>query len=476
MKRFLILVIGLAMIAAGIPEAIPARATGILTWQDCISPQQLINAGDYHTVAVREDGTVVAVGLNQPEFWKPAQCEVGGWTDVIAVSAGYRKTIGLRRDGTVLYAGVRTYGQGDVEGWKDIVAVSAGGNHSVGLKRDGTVLACGFNEGGQCSVGEWRDIVAISAGEGFTLGLRADGTVVATGWIDRGRLDVGGWTGIRAVSAGATYSAGLREDGTAVAAGINIYGDPMPLEDWRDLAALASCANYVLGLGRDGAVIGADARWVNLIAVDRDANGNHSVGLRRDGTAFADGNNDYGQCDVSGWQNLMTVPRGPDFADGPWQAEPGAERRPAAASQPAEGLMQGASAEFLYGTWKGTYTLTGSENLDKAGLSEDAADRYRAILGKPIFFQLMFSETGVEVTAQTAQSDVQRVGTLPAVKLENGLFSLSLQDSGGTVRLEGGLYQKDGTTTIHGRYWLISGSPEGVAVTLSFDFIVLREP
>ncbi len=305
---------------------LPAGASQRLTWRDCISPQQLISAGNDHTVAVRADGTVAAAGRNDTQWYSPAQCDVNGWTEVIAVSAGDNKTIALRRDGTVLYAGIRDYGQGDVDGWTDIAAISAGSNHCVGLRRDGTVLACGSNDGGQCNVAEWTDIVAVSAGNGYTLGLRADGTVTAAGsngYMDRsGRMDVGGWSGIRAIAAGGFYSIGLRDDGTAVTAGINYYREPMPVDDWRGLASVCSAAGYCLGLGLDGAVIGADERWSNLIAVDRDPDGNHSVGLRRDGTAFADGDNSYGQCDVSGWQNLMTVPQSPDFADGRYTEKP----------------------------------------------------------------------------------------------------------------------------------------------------------
>ena len=34
------------------------------------------------------------------------------------------------------------------------------------------------------------------------------------------------------------------------------------------------------------------------------ANGYQSIGLKSDGTVVAVGNNDYGQCDVSGWTDI----------------------------------------------------------------------------------------------------------------------------------------------------------------------------
>ena len=54
--------------------------------------------------------------------------------------------------------GDNKYGQCDVSGWKDIVAISAGDYHTVGLKSDGTVVAVGRNEKGQCNVSDWTGI------------------------------------------------------------------------------------------------------------------------------------------------------------------------------------------------------------------------------------------------------------------------------------------------------------------------------
>lgn len=81
---------------------------------------------------------------------------------VISTKNGH--TIGLKSDGTVLAVGRNGDGQCNVSGWTDIVSVCAGGNHSVGLKSDGTVLAVGHNGYGQCNVSGWTDIVAVSAG------------------------------------------------------------------------------------------------------------------------------------------------------------------------------------------------------------------------------------------------------------------------------------------------------------------------
>ena len=114
-----------------------------------------ISAGDFHTVGLKSDGTVVAVGSNEY-----GQCDVSGWRNIVAVSEGDFHTVGLKSDGTVVAVGSNKYGKCDVSGWRNIVAVSAGDFHTVGLKSDGTVVAVGSNEYGKCDVSGWTDIKA----------------------------------------------------------------------------------------------------------------------------------------------------------------------------------------------------------------------------------------------------------------------------------------------------------------------------
>ena len=109
-----------------------------------------ISAGSGHTVGLKSDGTIVAVGLNSY-----GQCNVSGWDDIVAISARYWHTVGLKSDGTIVAVGLNSYGQCNVSGWDDIVAISAGGGHTVGLKSDGTVVAVGWNNDGQCDVSGW---------------------------------------------------------------------------------------------------------------------------------------------------------------------------------------------------------------------------------------------------------------------------------------------------------------------------------
>ena len=258
-----------------------------------------LSAGGYHSLGLREDGTVVAWGDNDD-----GQCDAPA-EKFVAVSAsrveiGY--SLGLREDGTVVAWGDNGAGQCDAPAEK-FVAVSAGGCHSLGLREDGTVVAWGDNGDGQCDAPAEK-FVAVSAGWGHSLGLREDGTVVAWGYNDAGECDAPAEKFV-AVSAGAAdlgHNLGLREDGTVVAWGDNGAGEcDAPAGKF---AAVSAGYSYSLGLREDGTVVAwggngageCDAPAEKFVAVS--AGWGHSLGLREDGTVVAWGSNYYGRCDV----------------------------------------------------------------------------------------------------------------------------------------------------------------------------------
>ena len=188
---------------------------------------KFITSGYYHTVGLKADGTVVAVGDNED-----GQCNVEDWTDIVAVAVGRAHTVGLKADGTVVAVGSNGFNQCNVEDWTDIVAISAGDYHTVGLKADGSVVAVGDNRYGQCNVKDWTDIVAVATASDHTVGLKADGTVVAVGRNESGECNVEDWTDIVAVAAGQLHTVGLKADGTVVAVGNNTNGK-CEVENWK---------------------------------------------------------------------------------------------------------------------------------------------------------------------------------------------------------------------------------------------------
>lgn len=282
------------------------------------SARQCAAAKERHSVAIRADGTVVAVG--DSTF---GRCDVGNWRDIVSVSVGKFHTVGLRADGTVVAVGDNRYNKCDVSRWRDVISVSAGDFGTVGLRKDGTCFAIGSDTFCYDRVCAWTDICAISAGACHTVGLKHDGTVVSAGDNTYGQCDVQGWTDIVAVSARFHHTVGLKADGTVVATRYmgpkNEYFNQCDVEGWSDIVDISVGGIHSAGVKKDGTVVATRAvpgkiyghllvgQWRNICAVF--CGSLHTLGLRADGTMVSCGNNEYGQCNVVDWSGLMLPPR-----------------------------------------------------------------------------------------------------------------------------------------------------------------------
>lgn len=216
-------------------------------WNNVIA----VSAGSLHTVGLKNDKTVIAVGDNDEN-----QCDVSNWSDIIAVEAGSFHTVGLHSDGTVIAVGDNYDGECDVSSWRNIVAISSNGSHTVGLRANGTAVATGWNHEGQCNVGRWKNIKQISAGISHTVGLKTDGTVVAVGYNEYGQCDVSNWTNIVSVVANGFTTIGIKADGTVVATGYNEYGLCDKVQKWNDIVEIDIGDEYnVFGVKSDGSMV-----------------------------------------------------------------------------------------------------------------------------------------------------------------------------------------------------------------------------
>lgn len=249
-----------------------------------------------------------------------------------SLAVGFSHTVGLRSDGTVVACGDNSFGQCDVSGWSGVIQIAAGAHHTAALLRDGTVVACGDNSLGQCEVSEWRDVVKIAATDYDTAALLRDGTVVTCGNSDLSAVE--GWYDVSDIFAG-TYSLGCLYSGGYILsthesgkAAQGIY------------ASAAASSGYIIALGPDGSVFTtADAgrEWDDVLSVyaspsavgaitsggkadvdffrdtplpqlpeDKAAvsmalGGSHCAVLYDDGTVFAFGSSDCGQCETGSW-------------------------------------------------------------------------------------------------------------------------------------------------------------------------------
>ncbi|MBD5396454.1 MAG: chromosome condensation regulator [Lachnospiraceae bacterium] len=170
-----------------------------------------IAAGWRHTVGLDKNGKIWITGYGSSSQQQQIEKEKDKWTNIIAIAAGGGSsdnpgsghTVGLRADGTVVAVGDNSYGQCNVTGkeWRNIVAIAAGDWHTVGLRADGTVVSTKPDDApfylGACDVDDWEGIIEVSAGCGTTIGLKADGTTIAVGYNDYNQSDeVNCWKGI----------------------------------------------------------------------------------------------------------------------------------------------------------------------------------------------------------------------------------------------------------------------------------------
>ncbi|SET65794.1 RCC1 domain-containing protein, partial [[Clostridium] polysaccharolyticum] len=174
--------------------------------------------------------------------------------------------------------------------WTDVVKAVNGKSCIVALKQDGTVYVadynkkCGGSEITYDEVDEWTDIVDIADDTGGSIvGLKSDGTVVCT------KEEIKG------------------PDGCFV-----YNPNTFDVSDWNDIIAISQSTYSLLGLKRDGSVVATGnnenkqldvSDWHDIVAI---AAGDWiSVGLKSDGTVVIAG--DCGRIalpDVSNMKNL----------------------------------------------------------------------------------------------------------------------------------------------------------------------------
>ncbi|WP_018654574.1 S8 family serine peptidase [Actinomadura flavalba] len=231
-------------------------------------------AGGSHTLAVKNDGTVRAWGLNGSGQLgngtttnSTTPVTVTGLTGVsrahgsvaggdwhsLAVTGGTVRAWGAGANGRLGNGGTAdSTAPVTVSGLDDVSSVAAGGGFSLALKKDGTVWSWGAGTNGQLGDGGATDrttpvqvtgltgIRAIAAGATHALAVRADGTVWAWGNNNAGKLgdgtstnrttpvQVSGLTGVStlpgSVAAGFGHSLAVRTDGTVRAWGLNSAG------------------------------------------------------------------------------------------------------------------------------------------------------------------------------------------------------------------------------------------------------------
>ncbi len=230
-----------------------------------------VAGGDYHSVALRHDGTLVAWGSDED-----------GQTDVptnslpfVSIAAGADHNLAIAADGSVVAWGRDDYGQTDIPTTvASALNVAAGDSHSVALLSSGSVVAWGDNTYGQTTLplvltGYWwynwwyewfytppQLALAIAAGYDHSLALMYDGTVV--GWGDNTFNQASpppGLSNVVAIAAGYMHSVALCSNGTVVVWGDNSFGQTNVPVGLSNVLAIAAGDFHTFALRSNGSIV-----------------------------------------------------------------------------------------------------------------------------------------------------------------------------------------------------------------------------
>ena len=291
-----------------------------------------VSAGCQHTLGLRNNGVLYAwgsgeagrLGNNCTTSRSSPVSVVGGFTDWCNISAGHRFSVGIRQNGTAWGWGYNYQGAlGDntnanksspvsvVGGFTDWCQISgnrtgtSNRNTTLAVRQNGTAWGWGLNDRGQLGDGTTtsrRSPVSVtggifnwcqvSAGAQHSLGLIQTGVLYAWGYGSSGRLGnnntvsclspvtvVGGFTDWCNISAGYDHSAAVRTNGTLWTWGASGSGQ-----------LGNNCSPYGTNRSSPVSVVGGFTNWGQVSAGCR-----YNIAVQQGGTAWAWGNNDYGQ-------------------------------------------------------------------------------------------------------------------------------------------------------------------------------------
>jgi alpha-tubulin suppressor-like RCC1 family protein len=287
-------------------EDLPVQVVGGNNWLD-------VSAGAFHCLAMKEDGTLWAWGLNSNGqlgngnlVQQNSPVQVGSDDDWIYIESGQAHSFAIKENGTLWAWGFNIFGQlgnnssidlneptqigNDTDWWM----VKAGGGHSLALKADSTLWAWGANFNGQLGTGNTATFIVptnigtdnnwidIDAGFEFSLGVKQGGALLSWGFNENGQLGNGSTTEVNtpqqiadstnfvSVSAGSAYGLALTENQELFAWGANLFGE--------------------LGMGNtiqqnNVTQVGMDNDWQSISAAEGGGVGNsvfgfHTLGLR----------------------------------------------------------------------------------------------------------------------------------------------------------------------------------------------------
>jgi alpha-tubulin suppressor-like RCC1 family protein len=340
-----------------------------------------VAGGSLHTLFIKSDGSLWALGYDAygelgdggksqtaiPEQIFPAPLPPG--SAVTKISAGYEHSLFIRSDGSLWAMGFNLTGQlGDGTAVyqstnrpeqiiRNVTAMAAGFYHSLLVETNGSLWAMGYNNEGELGDGTSTtrrvpelivssNVTTVAAGQYHSLFIKSDGSLWAMGYNNVGQLGDGTTndahapvqivsSNVVAIAAGYVHSLFLKSDGSAWgmgSAGDSALGNGAGGDSYTNgpeqiiasnVVAIAAGSGYSLFLKSDGSVWATgiiDGGWLgdtnrpeqivssNVVAIA--AGQYHNLFLKSDGSLWTVGVNIAGQLgdgSVNGTNNLEQI-------------------------------------------------------------------------------------------------------------------------------------------------------------------------
>ena len=292
----------------------PRRALGVLTALvvalgvpavSHASSYTQIDAGGYHTCAIKAGGTPTCWGNNgEGETTIPA-----GTGTVTQISAGGFLTCAIKTGGTPVCWGDATFGETTIPaGTGTVIQITAGRLHACAIKTGGTPVCWGYNSDGQTTIPTGTGTVTqITAGYYHTCMINAGGTPTCWGNINDGQTTIPAGTGtVTQITAGNYHTCAIKTGGTPVCWGYNSDGQTTIPAGTGTVTQIAAGDYHTCAIQTDGTptcwgnnddgqtTIPAGIGTVTQIT----AGYYHTCAIKTDRTAVCWGDNFYGQATV----------------------------------------------------------------------------------------------------------------------------------------------------------------------------------
>jgi hypothetical protein len=281
-----------------------------------------LNAG---VAAIDNEGKVkIIIDDNVYKYYR--YDEVSGWTNIKQLSFAQDRLDALDKNG-VIHSTNDTdssyqYVADQLKSYTNLVIISTSFDNYALLSRTSNIFSYSEKSSEalnafQDEISSWKDVVDVVSGQIRIVALKRDGKVSVVDFSKDSHIydEVADWNDIIAISADTVGSiAGLKSDGTVVMSKSEVAPPFLyKVSGWNDIIAISKSSTTLLGLKRDGTVVATgDNRqmqlevsdWTDIVAV---AAGNWiSIGLKSDGTLVLAGKTEEGVTtpNVSGVNNL----------------------------------------------------------------------------------------------------------------------------------------------------------------------------